>query len=474
MIQPGDVVAVGVSGGADSVCLLHILWRLQRENDFKPVVVHVDHGVRMDSARDAEYVAQLCRRLDIPFHLKKVDMEEYARSRKLSAEEAGRILRYEAFGDVLGQYGGGKIAVAHNCNDRAETMLFHIFRGSGLKGICSIQPVRDGIIRPLLCLERQEIEEYLEEEKLSYREDSTNGEDSYTRNRIRHHILPYAEREICARAVEHMGGLADLLSETEDYMEEQTKQAYRRCVATGEDMPACFRERYLPDGLALNLTVLKKESEIIQKRIILMCLEYLTPHRKDITGRHVAALAELAGRNGSKTLSLPYGIQAYKEYDWLYLGKIDSKKSDSDAGRETLQAYAVMPPARIEIPKLGSVEFRLLDVAADSDKKEQIIPKNGYTKWFDYDKITTSLQMRTRRPGDYLTVDDSLHTKRVKEYMINEKIPKIQRDSMYILADGPHILWIPGYRSSRYYKADENTRRILQVQLRGGHNGRTD
>ncbi len=495
MIKAGDTIIAGVSGGADSVCLLHILWRLRAEVDFLLAVVHVNHGVRPDAPQDAEYVLQLCQRLEVPFHLKQVDMEGYAKSRKLSAEEAGRILRYEAFEEVLAHYrhagnGEGKAAVAHTCNDRAETMLFHLFRGSGLKGVGSIRPVRRNIIRPLLCLERGEIEAYLEEQSLMYREDSTNAEDTYARNKIRHHILPYAEKEICAGAVGHMGELADILLETEEFIEEQAGQAYRRCILREEQSEEGGSKNDIESetpGCVLDLNAMLREPAILQKRILLMCLEKLTPHRKDITGQHIVNIMELTDKQGSKKLMLPYGLQVYKVYDRLYVGKPDfvqrrlksgqtAEVSDSGTARE----YAVEPPDEIEVAQLGKMIFTLIDSADELyhkellDKNRQIIRENRYTKWFDYDKITKGLQLRTRRPGDYLTVDDALHKKSVKQYMINEKIPKIQRNSMYMLADGDHILWIPGYRISQYYKVDENTKHILQVHIRGGADGGTD
>ena len=502
MIEKNDLVAVGVSGGADSVCLLHILWRMRREASFRILAVHVDHGVRTDSAEDGAYVERLCRKLEIPFHLRKVDMNGYAALNGLSSEEAGRQLRYGIFEEVLAERRQAdevcKIAVAHNCNDRAETMLFHMFRGSGLKGLASIQPVRESVIRPLLCLERAEIEQYLAGYKLSYRQDSTNEEDTYTRNRIRHHILPYAGQEICSGAVAHMGELAEILSETESYLEEQTKQLYQEYVEEnggGVEKEGSFMSGLQDPGndvvsICIQSGRLLSESPVMYKRVLLSCMERLTPHRKDITGQHITDLVQLMKKDGCKEIYLPYGIRAYKEYDKLYLSNPDvdyrtrSRSGTGPEGKEPVRsgithadspsAYKVKPPAEIFVPGQGTFDFILLDKEEEYSEKEQNIPQNRYTKWFDYDKITTSLLLRTRQQGDYLTIDAAMHTKSVKQYMINEKIPKMQRDSMYLLADGAHILWIPGYRISQNYKVDESTKRILQVRFRGGNNGRTN
>ena len=482
MIEEDDLVAVGVSGGADSVCLLHLMWRLSKKLPYRLIVVHVDHSVRKESADDASYVERLCCEMEIPFFLKKADMSGYAKEYGLSPEEAGRRLRYEAYEEALKKYRQGeetcKIAVAHNANDRAETMLFHIFRGSGLKGLGSIRPVRDSVIRPLLCLEREEIERYLADQHLEYCIDSTNEGDEYTRNRIRHHILPYAEQEICFGAITHMGDLADILSETEDYLEKQTKliyEAYVEEVFSDKPLKEKTAAEEKPETLYVSCRLLFSEEPVMYKRVLLACMERLTPHRKDITGQHVADLAALMSKGGSKELSLPYGITAYKEYDRLILYRdTDEKICRTMKEKPADKAYAIKLPTEIFVPGEGSYIFTLLDNYNKFGEIQQNIPENRYTKWFDYDKITTALVLRTRLQGDYLTIDAGLHTKSVKQYMIDEKIPKLQRDNMYVLADGSHILWIPGYRISQYYKVDEGTKRIMQVQLRGGYHGGTN
>ncbi len=490
MIAEGDLVAAGVSGGADSVCLLHLLWRLQQEIPYQLIAVHVNHLVRADAAKDAIYVEKLCKQMDIPYFLKEVDMNRYAAEQKLSLEEAGRILRYQAFEEVLADQPKGngtyKIAVAHNANDRAETMLFHIFRGSGVKGISSIQPVRGAVIRPVLNLEREEIEVYLKEHKLSYCTDSTNGEDTYTRNKIRHHILPYAEKEICRGAVVHMSELADILSDTEEYLEQQTGRLYDAYVEVLQDDRAADSNGRNPRPAGYSLRVqsdkLLSEHPVMAARVLLSCLEQMISHRKDITRQHIADLAELMQKEGSRELFLPGGVRAYKEYGILYFVRGNTQsgedKPDDKSGENGNAVYEIEPPAEISVPGTGDFIFTLCDPAPDIYdqifcNKEQNIPENRYTKWFDYDKITTSLLLRTRQQGDYLTIDTSLHTQSVKQYMINEKIPKIQRGSMYLLADGSHVMWIPGYRISQYYKVDKSTKRILQVSIRGGRNGRT-
>ena len=485
MIVPGDCVVAGVSGGADSVGMLHLLWRLQKEIPFQLGVVHVDHGLRAEAGEDAAFVERLCVQWKLPFFLRKVDMPGYAAQYKVSLEEAGRILRYQAFDQVLAEFQGesaGKIAVAHNAEDRAETMLFHMFRGSGLKGLGSIRPVRESVIHPLLTVSRTEIEAYLDACGLIYREDATNGEDTYARNRIRHHILPYAQQEICCGAVSHMGELADILAETEDYLEQETRRLYGRYVKEMVDGKPVLEQEPSAAELAVDLGGLALEDGVMIKRVLLYALERITPHRKDIGACHIRSLLELMEKDGSKELFLPNGVKACKEYQSLFLKRTEHDKENMSSGGAIVTVPEILlpdTPVDVNVPDTNGFTFILweadsLPETSDFYRKEQNIPENRYTKWFDYDKITTSLLLRTRKEGDYLTIDDALHTQSVKRYMVNEKIPKKMRGSMYMLADGSHILWIPGYRTSTHYRVGENTKRILEVRLRGGNDGGTN
>ncbi len=463
MIAKDDVVLAGVSGGADSVCLLLILAKLSGEIGFDLKVVHVHHGMREDADKDAAYVEELCKKLGVAFFLKKVDMPGYAKENGLSLEEAGRKLRYRAFEEALDKQNEDKykIAVAHNCNDKAETFLFNLFRGSGLKGLGSIRPVRDNIIRPLLCLERSEIEAYLEQEKTGFCIDKTNDDDTYTRNKIRHHILAYANEQICQNATVHISDAADVLAQTQVFVQKQADLAYGRCVkGSGQDK-----------RLEIDLKVFRKEEEFLQKLILLHCMEALTPYRKDITKEHITALHNISFKEGSKELSLPYGLAARKEYDTLVIFKPRKENDKRSPEHEEYPQIQISAPCRVRAGDMGIFSFRYMDREEFFYKKGQIIPEKTYTKWFDCDKITRALVLRTRKTGDFLTIDSGFRKKSIKEYMINEKIPVSKRENLYLLADGMHILWVPGYRISQYYKVDENTKHILQVCLEEDENG---
>ncbi len=455
MIAPGDSIVLGVSGGADSVCLLFLLAEFVKQMPLSLQVVHVNHGIRQQAAEDAAYVERLCEQLGIPFFLKEVDIPKLAAQEKISEEALGRRVRYEAFEEI----GTDKIAVAHNANDNAETMLFHLFRGTGLKGLCGIAPVRDNIIRPILCLERWEIEEYLKERQILWCEDYTNGEDAYTRNRIRHHILPYAEQEIVGGVVGHINQTAEILRETEAFLEQQTREAMEKLCR--RYLKAADRPMKITSGrenrteqpnadyeVEVQCTDFQALSPVLQKRILLSLAKELSPTGKDISLVHVQDMLSLFDREGNRDIHLPFGIVAKRRYEKVY---IEREVNTEDCRSETA-GNSLLPT------------FTFTRISPEKGAKP---PTNQYTKWLDYDKIE-GYQFRYRQEGDYLTIADGqggLRHKALKDYMVNEKIPKEQRDSIPVLAVGSHVVWLVGYRISEYFKVTENTKHILQVQL---------
>lgn len=461
MLSPKDRVVVGVSGGADSVCLLFMLLQLKVTMQLELIVAHINHGVREDAGEDAEYVRSICKEQGIPFELLEVNLKEIAKEYKLSQEEAGRKVRYETFQKILLKYKANKIAVAHNSNDRAETMLFHLFRGSGLAGLSSILPVRDHIIRPLLCLKREEIEEYLKVQNIEFRTDSTNLEDDYTRNRIRHHILPFAEDNIAQGSVSHMCNLADIVTETEDYLQEQTRHAMEQC---------CVFD--IEDSISIQIDSFDKLHLTLKKRLLRMLLQNSAQNQKDIGMVHIMDFLSLFQSMENREIHFPYNLVGKRRYDKVILEK-NKKREEAN--------YLIPLPFCISKEELDQEDrknsftiylstIRKLQIQVLIYEKEKDIPQNRYTKWFDYDKIYKSLQtlqIRTRMEGDFLMVNnkdsDKLVTKKLNRYMMDEKIPKDKRDQLLLFTDGNHVIWVIGYRISEYYKINENTKRILQV-----------
>ena len=485
MLKAGDRVIAGISGGADSVCLLFVLLEWAKCKDLELAVVHVDHGIREDARVDAAYVEKLCRENGLKFYLYHVDVPALAALEKCSLEEAGRKARYQAFESAAADFGaadftaageaahvqGGpacKIAVAHNANDCSETMLFHLFRGSGLRGLGSIRPVRDNIIRPILCLDRSEIELYLQHRNIPYCTDNTNSSDDYTRNRIRHHILPYAEEHIVKGSVSHMARTAELLAETEDYLEEQTRSALEVClqqpVVTGQQqsetaqvtMPGASQDS--PTIYVLDRSSLLSQHPLMQKRILHQVVKNLSPGQKDISFGHIADLLDLFTGEGNRSVDLPFGICGRREYDRVIVDIVNEK----GPGRQQTENTQFEPEGEFLFTELSIEDF-----TEEFQKKPWEVSQNECTKWLDYDKIEQSLVSRTRQTGDYFTIAGShgkMVRKSLKDYMIDRKIPKGDRDKLLLLAEGSHVVWLVGHRISEYYKITADTKRILQVQ----------
>lgn len=423
MIQPGEELIVGVSGGMDSVFLFLFLIRLMKEIPFTMKVVHVNHQIRQEAEQDAEFVKKLCRDFEVPFVMESYPVEKLAKKEKCSTEEMGRILRYQAF-----YKHGNKIAVAHHMDDQAETVLFHMFRGTGLRGLAGIEPVNGSIIRPLLCVQKKEIEQALLEEGFSFCTDLTNEEDDYTRNRIRHHILEYAVKEVNGRTIEHICQMATDAVELQEYISKQAETALKN-----SQIPADTENE-----LRISVLKLQKIYPYLKKEVIFLAIRKLTGLTKDIGREHIRQILLLADGQSGKCLSLPGGILVRREFNCL-----------------VFQMHSEKLPERREFCN-GSFILTIRDNIGE-------IPTGRYTKWLDYDKITEPLQGRNRQEGDYLVIDTQGNKKTVKRYMIEEKIPKEDRDNWDLLAVGSHILWVAGYRISSDYKVTANTKQILQV-----------
>lgn len=431
MIEAGSQVIVGISGGGDSVCLLFLLSRYQKKKFFHLQGVHVNHGIRgQEALRDQEYARELCERLGVPFTVYTYSVPDIANREKRSLEETGRMVRRRAFAQKAAELGGKTaIALAHHENDNAETVLHNLIRGTKVAGLGGIRPIQrseEGIsyIRPLLKVTREEIEAYLKQQQIPWMTDSSNEEIVYTRNRIRHKILPEMEK-INPRAVSHITQAADTFLAIEEYLRGQADRLYREYVEKKENGYWIQKELFL-------------EKELMQSYVVRMVLEQVAGKKQDLTAAHVESILSLGrGRTGA-SVSLPGGVLASQVYGNLL----------------------------IRVPAAGELPLKELEFEVFLWENQQI-PEKTYTKWFDYDKIKSSLEIRRRKPGDFLTVTEAGGTKKLKDYMIDCKIPREERENLTLLADGSHILWIVGYRISQYYKVTSQTKTVLKVHVKG-------
>ena len=451
MLRTGGRVVAAVSGGADSVCLLALLCGLRQERKIQVRALHVHHGLRGPEAdRDAAFVRELCGRLNVPVQVRYVDVRAYAAENRLSEEEAGRTLRYRELEKCATEWemevGLGmdepeaplspvRIGVAHHGDDQAETILHNLCRGSGLRGLGGMQPVRDRIIRPLLAVSRSEILEWLSAQGLSYCEDSTNRSDCYTRNRIRQQLIPMLREQVNPGAVDSILRMGRLASQADSYLASQAGAWVSEHVKTEDG-------RYvIPDGEFLSLP------EILKTYSVFQIMESVGGCARDLTAGHVDQVLRLFHMAVGHSQDLPYGIRAVREYGSVVLFR--GQNQNQVQNHAHAQGQPENPQVRV-------------DFACFSYKKGTEIPKNQYTKWFDCGKIKGMPVVRSRQTGDYITLADG-RKKTVRRFMIDEKIPREQRDSVPLLADGSHVMWIIGYRISEYYKIGPDTVRVLEA-----------
>ena len=454
MLEKRDKVIVGVSGGADSICLLFMLTKLRkereekREGELEITAVHIHHGLRGDSAdADEQYVREICNRWKVHLIVYHKEVRKLAKTWNMSEEEAGRKVRRDAFLEVRTQCGGGKIALAHHRNDDAETVLFHLCRGTDIRGLGGIAPVSGCWIRPLLGTGRNEIESYLEKMGISYCTDETNAENVYARNKLRNQIIPQME-EINAQAVEHISRAAQNVREIWSYLDVQIEEYKKKCLSSYQKYLVIHKQQYeeIPDAL----------KSYVLHRIICEAAE----HEKDIGTVHVQAVRELLERQVGRKIHLPYGVIASRIYEGVKLVREKDDFIETDSQRQT--------PNQTETSAAETELFHFR--VFEREPGMNAFPEKTYTKWFDYDIIKNTVETRHRQPGDILTINKNGEKQRLKKYFINEKISQEERDGIWLVADGHEIMWVVGYRQSQSYQVTECTKNILEIQFCKGEN----
>lgn len=443
MLQSEDCVIVGVSGGADSICLLWLLSDLQKEMGFQMVAVHVNHGLRgVEADADERFVKKCCEGLGIPCETYYADVELISKKWKQSTEETGREVRRTFFEETLEKYHGTKIALAHHQNDNAETFMLNLARGTGLRGLGGISPVNGKVIRPLLCLKREEIENYLEQKGILYCNDCTNQSDEYTRNRIRNHTIPYLQEQVNPKVIEHMNETMEQIRQVQEFLEEQIQVYWEQSVVVDTRGYWVLEEAYLQIPEAVRPLLLKKV-------LIAVCGK-----EKDLESVHVKQLQELFRKQVGRKVDLPYQMEGRRVYQGICI----CAKINEEIKRPDEVIFDVKDKeARF---KIGN---RVIHCKVVDEQVEKID-----TKQFNCDIIKGNICIRTRRQGDYITIHEDGRTQKLKSYFINEKIPQDERDQILLIAEGNHIIWIVGYRTNPVYEVKTNTKRILEIQIDEG------
>lgn len=444
LIDKGDKIVIGVSGGHDSMALLYVMESLKEELNFEITVAHINHGVRgIESDGDEEYVKNICKVLEIDFYSHKVNMDEYAKTHKMTSEEAGREIRYNFFGEIVEKIGAHKIAVAHNKNDQAETLLLRFMRGTGIDGLRGMEYRSRNIIRPILAVEREVIENYCDEISIEPRIDKTNFMPIYGRNKVRLELIPFIEETFNSGIVNTLFRTSEIMKEDSEFLYEQTRIAFKDSLKEQEK-----------NRITLDSEKLKNMHKALKSRVIRVAIEKLNHDLKGVERKHIEDIIYLIEKNKTgKSIDIGNDIIVKTSYKNLLLEKSQNTEPLDYIYKLKINDITHIPSLDIEIK--ASVKIK---------EEIDIEINNSFIKCFDYDNIKNEICIRNRKNGDRFSPIGMKGHKKLKDFFIDEKIPKEKRDLVPLVLDGEEIIWVVGYRISEKYKVSSNTKNILILE----------
>jgi tRNA(Ile)-lysidine synthase len=462
MLHPRDKVLVTVSGGPDSVALLHVLLALQKKFDIQLGVAHLDHGLRPSAAaRDAAFVSSLCNRIGMPLHAAKTDIRDLHQQQRGSLEALGRKARYHFFSRIARKFGYSKIALGHHAGDNAELVLMNLLRGSGPLGLAGIPPVRNNrYIRPLIEQPRKSILNYLQDNQVAFVLDATNDDLRFLRNRIRHELMPELIRRYNPNLVDTLNRTAAIFRAEEDWLNQYSGRIFNTladCDATSVRMP---------------ISTLLEKHAAIQRRTIRTAIGHVKGNLKSITLQHIDAVLCLC-REGSpgQLLHLPGRLTIQKQpEEQLSISRQPSPLTSraSSYPAETMPLYTVPVPhpdggtRTMMVKELGII---LVLGSIPVESISSLTSAGQHTAFFDMDKLTFPMLLRNTLPGDRFMPLGMQGTQKVKDFFINNKIPREMRLKTPVLVSKDTIVWIVGHRLDERAKIVQQTRNVLKIEL---------
>jgi len=442
MLEGGEKVLVGLSGGPDSVCLLWVLRALRQELGLQGLwALYVEHGIRprQETQEEVAFCQALCQALELPFEHRVVDVPAYAKAEGLSLQEAARVLRHQALQAHMVALKAHRVALGHNADDQVETFLMNLLRGSGARGLTAIPPVRGHIIRPLIETPRATIEAFLQERGIGYLTDPSNLKQRYLRNRIRRELIPVLRR-FNPRLTETVLRSTELLSDEERYLESTTLKALMRLI--------CRRQEGLVE---LFLSPLESLDRVLQRRALRHALQ-ATKGLRNIQYGHIEEILRLIalGSPGDR-LYLPGGVRVIRQYATVLI----TTRPPVRLAEHTLEV-----PGEVGLPEAG---LRLRASLLEAPPPEW---PNGRKKApLDAELLSPPLLVRSRRPGDFFCPAGFGRRKKLQDFFVDEKIPRDERDAVPVVLSGSDIVWLAGLRADERFRAREGTKRFVLLEL---------
>lgn len=450
MLSKGAKVLLCVSGGADSVAMLSVFNSLKKQGNLKLFIAHLNHSLRgREADKDEEYVRLLSRRYKLPIIIERENVGAFARLNKLSLEEAARKLRYKFFLKAAREVRAEVIATAHTRDDQAETVLMRLLRGTGLKGLGGISPVRkiDGfkLIRPFINIRRKEVEDYLKEKKIKPRLDLTNLKPEFFRNKIRLKLLPLLEKEYSLQIKELLSNLADLLDNDYNYLNRKQEKIFKELAKIKKG-----------NNIIFSLAAFKREHLSTRRALVRKAIEFLkgTPH--GIEYRHWRELEELVYKRPSgSVVHLPGKTEVIKTKTTLSFAPAHLPKTKKGG----------IEPVAVKLP--GLTRFGQKIIKAKTVKRPPCINRHPKTEeYFDFGKITLPLILRPRQPGDRMLPLGMKGYKKIKDILIDEKVPYRRRSNIPLLVSGDgEIIWLCGIKMSERCKISAGTKEVLKLEF---------
>jgi tRNA(Ile)-lysidine synthase len=449
LLDKGDRLVVGVSAGVDSMVLLHLLSAYRQEFDLSLIVAHVNHGLRPEeSEKEMELVKKESERLGFTFEYGQFNVKEFQKAGGISLQDAARRIRFHFFNVLLQKYNANKIALGHHADDQVETVLLRLMRGSGLKGLKGMLPIREGrVIRPLFEVWRREIESFAEAMKIPYLLDSSNLKKNYLRNQLRLSLIPLIEKEYQPNFKKIVLKTSTILRKENDYLERETEESYQKIVREGKDTLSFGFSEYQSLHPAIQWRIIQKMlGRIYTGEMILEeggWLEVSQIYKK------------LEQPSPSFLLELPHGVCLAKRYDWVLMKKEWVKQ---------------IPPFEIELISPGrtyieEIEKEVVIEETSRDDKFKDLYGLPNVVLLDYQNLQFPLKIRNFRPGDRFQPLGVKGTQKLKEFFIDHKIPKFERPRIPLLISGEMIAWVVGYRIDERVKITENTQKVLKVKV---------
>lgn len=445
----GSSILIAVSGGMDSTALLHALLELKSEFDLELSVAHLDHGIRGEaSAEDAEFVRKMADELELNSIIERKSVDQVKQKENMSLEEAARKIRYGFLDRVTREKGMDFVALGHNRNDQAETVIMHLIRGAGLRGLGGMKEKKDKYIRPLLRTPRKEINNYVEEKGLDYRFDQTNEDTSFTRNRIRHELIPKLEEDYNPGIIDNVVRLASLARSAQEFIEGRADRSSEDIRITDE-----------ASGVCLNRKKLLELHPHLQRAIIRRFIKEAKGNLKDVTFSHVeGVLSKLREKPASTQLDLP-GITFSLDRNKACFGEGLTRRT------QTSFFYEFQPGESVEIVE-ANFEIASKITSISTDRDFDYFYSESLIEAVDWSKVEQPIVIRNRKDGDRFVPLGMNGSKKLKDFFIDLKVPVKKRTRIPLVCDNKGIIWVVGYRIDDRYKVDEMTDKILTMKAR--------